>query len=467
MNDSTNMTPGTKPKINWFSPLLPDRTDIAHYTYRILPALAAHFEVTLWAPERCEFKPYHDTPIDGAHLNQQQRAAQKLQACIAEHDIRVKFFNPAEPDWYTLNSADLTFYNIGNNRHFHSEIWQISQLKPGIVIMHDHCVFHLIVGALLEEHRDQQGLENLCRKHYGPKSVLDFDRYWNNDPHKPTVEDLARAYPFDGACVTNATAIITHTQVAADKLRHYERPLLQLPLPYDIADTLPDRTALYDKPAHFELVIFGYLGTNRRVIEFLNAFAQHPHREAFRLRIFGEIWNPKLLTECLKEHSLTERVMIEGFVEDETLDNALRNAHLVINLRYPSMGEASGSQLRLWNAGLPSLVTNVGYYATLPDDAVIKIDIENEAVEIQKALTRLLETPEQIAALGVNGFNYLRHHHQANDYAVSLKQFTDSIDLRGALIDSYAESTRQLGTDPTYRQTVIANSIAELVNIDG
>ena len=35
-------------KINWFSPLLPARTDIAHYTARILPALKSSAQITLW-----------------------------------------------------------------------------------------------------------------------------------------------------------------------------------------------------------------------------------------------------------------------------------------------------------------------------------------------------------------------------------------------------------------------------------
>src|SRR5439155_4075393 len=39
-------------KLNWFSPLPPAKTDIAHYTARILPALRAHAEVTLWTDQK-------------------------------------------------------------------------------------------------------------------------------------------------------------------------------------------------------------------------------------------------------------------------------------------------------------------------------------------------------------------------------------------------------------------------------
>ena len=40
--------PDARPVIHWVSPLLPAETDIAHYTRRILPALCARADVTLW-----------------------------------------------------------------------------------------------------------------------------------------------------------------------------------------------------------------------------------------------------------------------------------------------------------------------------------------------------------------------------------------------------------------------------------
>ena len=38
------------------------------------------------------------------------------------------------------------------------------------------------------------------------------------------------------------------------------------------------------------------------------------------------------------------------------------NLELLINLRYPTMGEASLSQLRIWRHALPSMVTQVGWH---------------------------------------------------------------------------------------------------------
>ena len=61
---------------------------------------------------------------------------------------------------------------------------------------------------------------------------------------------------------------------------------------------------------------------------------------------------------------------LHGFVPESELDAALASAHLALNLRYPTKGEASGSQLRIWSHGLPSLVTRIGWYTELPADTV-------------------------------------------------------------------------------------------------
>ena len=47
-NAKSSLPTATKPSLAWFSPLPPDRTDIGHYTARILPALAEVADVALW-----------------------------------------------------------------------------------------------------------------------------------------------------------------------------------------------------------------------------------------------------------------------------------------------------------------------------------------------------------------------------------------------------------------------------------
>ena len=62
----------------------------------------------------------------------------------------------------------------------------------------------------------------------------------------------------------------------------------------------------------------------------------------------------------VEELRLQDIVTLHGFVPAEALEAALASAHLAINFRFPTMGEASVSQLQIWDHALPSLVTRVG-----------------------------------------------------------------------------------------------------------
>jgi len=53
------------------------------------------------------------------------------------------------------------------------------------------------------------------------------------------------------------------------------------------------------------------------------------------------------------------------------------------------MGEASGSQLRIWNAGTPAAVTREGWYAELSEDTVYFIDQESEISQLQSLFHKI------------------------------------------------------------------------------
>src|SRR5256712_349962 len=96
-------------KLNWFSPLPPAATDIAHFTTRVLPALSSRAEVTLWTVS--EARASARAPIEPAL----SRLA----------DIRT--FDPHNIKWADLNRADACIYNIGNNPIFHGAIWELAR----------------------------------------------------------------------------------------------------------------------------------------------------------------------------------------------------------------------------------------------------------------------------------------------------------------------------------------------------
>jgi glycosyltransferase involved in cell wall biosynthesis len=187
------------------------------------------------------------------------------------------------------------------------------------------------------------------------------------------------------------------------------------PLPYPAtARPLSAQRALVRPP--YRLIVFGYLGLNRRLEAVLQALADLPCRDQFHLDIFGSLPNRDWLWGLIRALGLKNHVSLHGFVEEARLKAALETAHLAINLRFPTMGEASASQLRIWDHALPSLVSRVGWYATLPADTVAFVDPQREVRDLQQHLLAFAAHPARYAQLGENGRRLLEEQHTPKGY---------------------------------------------------
>jgi glycosyltransferase involved in cell wall biosynthesis len=168
-------------------------------------------------------------------------------------------------------------------------------------------------------------------------------------------------------------------------------------------------------PQPYRLIIFGHIGRNRRLDAVLEALAQLP-ANLFRLDIYGEIDDAKTLRQRIQTLDLKQAVTVHGYTPLAELDQALSTAHLAINLRYPTMGEASASQLRIWEHSLPSLVTRVGWYASLSTEAVAHVDPDNEVDDIRSHLEAFLRQPERFALMGQHGRRLVKTEHHPKTY---------------------------------------------------
>ena len=128
----------------------------------------------------------------------------------------------------------------------------------------------------------------------------------------------------------------------------------------------------------------------------------------------------KVCVDEIEELGLQDVVTLHGFVPAEDLEAALASAHLAINLRFPTMGEASVSQLQIWDHALPSLVTRVGWYATLPQETVAFVRPEHEIIDIQAHLRAFLDDPGRYAQMGEDGRRYLQTYHTPGAYVQAI-----------------------------------------------
>ena len=383
-------------RLNWFSPLPPARTDIAHYSARIAPALMRRFEVVFWS----------DLEADPAALPE---------------GAQLRAFDPRLAqgrDFFAQLFQGLNVYNLGNDARFHAAIAALARRVPGLVILHDTRLHHFVYESARHDDPPFAGYVALARATYGERGAAAARAIVEADGR--TIERHVAAMPFVEPFLEGAFGGICHSPAAAAEVRALsDAPLLTLPLPFrSLAETSPT-PRVWSPPWRF--VLFGYVGSNRRLESILRALAAWRDAPDYRFDIYGSLWNPGLVDALIRESGLHGRVNVHGFVPERELDAAIAGAHLAFNLRQPTMGEASGGILRSWAGATPTLVTDAGWYASLPDSIVRKISPDDELTGIRQALDELVRTPARFAAMGEAARRHLETAHSPEVYAERLE----------------------------------------------
>jgi glycosyltransferase involved in cell wall biosynthesis len=384
-------------KLNWFSPLPPAPTGIATYAAQVLTMLGSLADVTAWT----------DQPTWAASLEQSVRVQ--------------RYVNWQQIPWRQVHQADLNIYHIGNDVTFHGGIWQLSRRCPGLVVLHDLVLQELFCGiadASPDGWNEYVAGMTRCYGLAGARAARQL--YLKEQP----TATIAQHYPLTEWALENAIAALFHNrqayqtaiQTPAWKQRWH---LGYAPLPYAAHPTVAQRS----QTPPYQLILFGYLGANRRIEAILTALAALPERHQFRLHLYGQIAEPHAIEAAINRLNLGALVQIHGFVSDAILDRALATADLAFNLRSPTVGEASLSQLQIWQHALPSLVSQAGWYSQLPAGTIAWVRSSHEIADIQTHLQQFLADPSRFAAMGYQGRAELEMHHSPQAYAEALVEF--------------------------------------------
>ena len=392
----------TAMRLNWFSPLLAERTDIAHYTARLAPALMRRFQTVFW------------TDLQTGRLEMPAGA-----------DVQI--FNAArtrERKFKELLFGGLNIYNLGNNPQYHTGIADVARRVPGLVVLHDTRLHDFVFVNSSHDTPPFSSYLDLARRLYGGNGEAVARR--NIQSGGRTISEVLERMPFVEAFIGNALGVICHSKQAAADLRdRSDAPILTLPLPFRSLAVKPQIERRWAAPWRF--VMFGYINRNRRLESVLRALAAWRGASDFRFDIYGSLWDQPLIEELIAESDLGARTTIHGFVSEQELDAAIASAHLAFNLRHPTMGEASGGILRTWAQATPALVTDSGWYADLPKYAVRKVSVDNEIADIRSALSDLVTTPLAFEQIGLSARKLLEDEHSPEAYVSGLAAALDDL----------------------------------------
>jgi glycosyltransferase involved in cell wall biosynthesis len=405
-------------KLNYFAPLPPQPTGIGDHTAALAPALASLVDLTLWT---------------------EQTGWSSDLAEIAP----VRRFDPDAPPVHEMNRADANVFTIGNNATFHRGIFRLARQVPGVVVLHDTRLQHFFASFVAAEPERALYLASIERAH-GRQAATAARRWLAGELG---FDALVERYPMTTAALDGALAVLVHNPAEFDALRdQMPTPLYLQPLSFPAGP--PPRRAADRRPGDpLRLVAFGFIGTNRRIESIVDAIAGMPDPARFTLDVYGQIEDTRLIDKHVARHRLNSRVRRHGYVDEAVLDAALAEADLVLNLRWPSVGEASLSQLRIWRAAAPSLVTRTGWYATLPSDTVFFVEPEAEVETIRRHLAALGRDPAPFQRAGWRGREVLERDHAPAAYAQALVEIAHEAPAhhaRRAAIDLARRGTAEL-----------------------
>ncbi|HEX4111440.1 MAG TPA: hypothetical protein VH020_02805 [Stellaceae bacterium] len=375
-------------KLNYFTPLRPERTGIAEFSLDVLPALGELADVAVWTYQ-AEW-----TPIDapGVTVRRYDRSA-----------------GPGQ-----LAGADMTFFNMGNNFRFHGAIFEAARQFPGVVILHEPNLQYFFFDRARASAKYRRDYMAIVARHYGDKGVGAARRlFWRT----LNVERMLVHYPMTEAALEGALAVVTHDRTVRRNVEQSTGlPTFFLPLAHRSRQGATAAKLAHDPP--YKLITFGYMNENRRLDAIARAILSLPEHDRFVWDLYG-MFRINLVPR-LTRWRLGGAFRPHGYVQANALDAAVAAADLAINVRNPSMGEASSTQLKTWAHGLPSLVSRTGWYADQPADTLFFVEPGREFEEVASYLRAFLDNPEPFFQAGRRGREYVERVHNPAHYAAGL-----------------------------------------------
>jgi glycosyltransferase involved in cell wall biosynthesis len=266
-------------------------------------------------------------------------------------------FRSAEP-------YDHVVYQMGSHVAYHGAMVPLLRKHGGIVHLHDMVLQHLIAHHSLGR-GNVRLYERVLEHWYGEAAVQEF-RAWNRINRQSFWEsNFITEVPLFEPIVQFADACIVHSQFVEQRVsRHLpELPCQVLPQVYRNMPLVPKTGT-----SRFRIGIFGHIQPNKHVDKVLSAMACAVAQGAdIELDAVGSLdVRCESLRDLARELGLADRVNWRGRTEESEFLAAMQRVDLCVALRYPTMGETSAVVSRALQMGLPTIVSDVGWYVELP-----------------------------------------------------------------------------------------------------
>jgi glycosyltransferase involved in cell wall biosynthesis len=390
-------------KVAYYSPLPPERSGVADYSAMLLPELQQRLEVEVV-----------------------RRGARRRARRVARH-------------------ADLALYHVGNDPERHWWIVEELRRRPGLVVLHDFVLHHLIAGMTVGR-GDANGYLDAMQREAGPVGRM-LAHGVIDGLLPPVWERHAHEYPLTGEVLSSATGVIVHSAYVERRVREhgYAGPVWRIPLAaWPMPAELPDPGL---PPGRLVVGSFGHLNPAKRVPQLLDGFALLRERVPEALLLLVGSVAPGV------EFQVPDDALHFDYVPEDRLWSLLAATDICVSLRYPTMGETSGIGVRALEAGRPQIVSDVGWFSELPDEVALKVPVGDAEVEVLAGhLTRLAGDAELRGRMGAAARALAEQEHDlgrvADAYAATLEEAAGGDAVGGAVAAAVASAAADVGLEP-------------------
>ncbi|MBC8029283.1 MAG: methyltransferase domain-containing protein [Pyrinomonadaceae bacterium] len=387
-------------KLAYFSPFNPQPSGVSDYSEELLPYLAAHADIDLF--------------VDG------------FQPSNLEMLARFRCFdfgaNPASLE--RLPEYDAIVYHMGNDHRYHTGIVSVMRAHPGVVVFHDFALQDFFLGQAREQGDMRSYLDELEVCH-GRRERAKAEEYVRRGATPPQAASPL-TFPLNAGLARAAEGIIVHSEWSRERLSVIAPAVPTARINHHITAHAAAGSANHrdDKDSPVRIASFGLITPEKGIERALRALAGLRNEFSFHYTLVGSAGNFPELSQLIQRYNLRDRVTVTGHVSLTEFEERIAETDIAINLRERPVGATSGSLCRIMAAGVPAIVSNVGAFTELPDNAVVKIEHGQYAEPLLEAYLReLMENARLRRQIGKNARRHVRANHTIEKSAASYVDF--------------------------------------------
>jgi len=367
-------------KIAWVTPVTPQKSGVSNYSFEFAKRLKKFVDIDIY------YNPEYGMP-ECFVINE-----------FSTYPIYLLVKN--------LSMYDFIIYHIGNNM-LHKNIYKLAWNYPSIVVLHDFNIHPFLQHAFFMTKEDSYYRQALIEG-YGDKGLHAY-----NEAKQKGFPDVFQ-FPLSHALVNRSKQVIVHHRWVKEQLGNLKHVKV-IPHFAKINYYPSEDEVFYFKKKyniashHFLIACIGFINKNKlpdlqvRVIKRLidNGYL-------IKMVFAGEL-SPECnhLRRDILNSNYKDYFVFTGYQTEQDYFRSIFAADILINLRKPTMGEASGTLLHILAAGKPVIVSDLCQYKEFPDNVCWKIPHDGyEEDYLFEYLKELLSNPILRKKMGRNAKNY-------------------------------------------------------------